>query len=158
MHALKRRRAGGPELLAYRAQDGWHDVRSNDINEYLREITGGVFSAKDFRTWHATVLAAAFVAQSDGAQTRAATKTSRKRAVSGAVRRVSEYLGNTPAVCRASYIDPRVFDRFRAGHTIAGVVRNLDPQAPLHPGVQARIEEAVLDLLEDPAGRLPKAA
>jgi DNA topoisomerase IB len=158
VHALKRRRAGGPELLAYRAQDGWHDVRSNDINEYLREITDGVFSAKDFRTWHATVLAAVFVAQSEGAQSRAATKTSRKRAVSAAVRQVSEYLGNTPAVCRASYIDPRVFDRFRAGHTIAGVVRNLDPQAPVRPWVQARIEEAVLDLLEDPAGRLPKAA
>jgi len=158
VRALKRRRAGGPELLAYRAGDGWHDVRSSDINDYIREITGGAFSAKDFRTWHATVLAAVFVAQSDAVRSRAATKTSRKRDVSTAVRQVSEYLGNTPAVCRASYIDPRVFDQFRAGHTIEGAVRNLEPGALARPAIQARIEGAVLDLLEDPAARLPKAA
>jgi DNA topoisomerase I len=158
VRALKRRRGGGSELLAYRAKDRWHDVRSSDINEYIREVAGGAFSAKDFRTWHATVLAALFVAQSDVARSRAQTKTSRKRAVTGAVKQVSEYLGNTPAVCRASYIDPRVFDQFRAGHTIDGAVRNLDPAALASPGLQAKIEAAVLDLLEDGAGRLAKAA
>ena len=71
---------------------------------------------------------------------------------------MSEHLGNTPAVCRASYIDPRVFDRFRAGHTIEGDVRNLEPEALARPSLQARIERAVLDLLEDPAGELPSAA
>jgi DNA topoisomerase IB len=156
--ALKRRRAGGSELLAYRADDRWHDVRSNDVNDYIREVTNGAFSAKDFRTWHGTVLAALFIAQADVARTRAATKTSRKRAVSGAVRQVSEYLGNTPAVCRASYIDPRVFDRFRAGRTIEGMVRDVDPGDLARPAVQARIEAAVLDLLAEPAGTLPKAA
>ena len=75
-----------------------------------------------------------------------------------AVRRVSECLGNTPAVCRASYIDPRVFDRFRAGQTIGEDVRNLDPEALARPGLLARIERAVLDLLEDPADELPSAA
>jgi DNA topoisomerase I len=158
VRALKRRRGGGPELLAYRTRNGWHDLRSNDINEYIRELTGGVFSAKDFRTWHATVLAAVFVAQDDAGRSRAATKTSRKRAVSGAVRQVSEHLGNTPAVCRASYIDPRVFDRFRAGHTIEEDVRNLEPEALARPGLQSRIERAVLDLLEDPPGGLATAA
>jgi len=158
VRALKRRRGGGTELLAYRTRSGWHDLRSGDINEYIRELTGGVFSAKEFRTWHATVLAAVFVAQDDAGRSRATTTTSRKRAVSVAVRRVSECLGNTPAVCRASYIDPRVFDRFRAGQTIAEDVRNLEPEALASPGLQARIERAVLDLLEDPAGELPSAA
>ena len=158
VRALKRRRGGGSELLAYRTRSGWHDLRSIDINEYIRELTGGLFSAKDFRTWHATVLAAVFLAQDDASRSRASTKTSRKRAVSLAVRRVSECLGNTPAVCRASYIDPRVFDRFRAGQTIGEDVRNLDPEALARPGLQARIERAVLDLLEDPADELPSAA
>jgi DNA topoisomerase IB len=158
VRTLKRRRGGGSELLAYRSRSGWHDVRSSDINDYIRELTGGVFSAKDFRTWHATVLAAVFVAQDDAARSRAATKTSRKRAVSGAVRQVSEYLGNTPAVCRASYIDPRVFDRFRAGQTIEEDVRNLEPEALARPSLRARIERAVLDLLEEPAEALATAA
>ncbi len=78
--------------------------------------------------------------------------------VSGAVRQVSEYLGNTPAVCRASYIDPRVFDRFRAGQTIGEDVRSLEPEALSRPGLQAKIERAVLDLLEDRAGELSTAA
>jgi DNA topoisomerase-1 len=158
VRALKRRRAGGAELLAYRADDGWHDVRSNDINEYLRTITGGAFSAKDFRTWHGTVLAAVFVAQAETARSRVATKTSRKRAISAAVRQVSEHLGNTPAVCRASYIDPRVFDRFLAGITIAGAVHGLGAAALARPALQAKIEAAVLELLEEPDGALAKAA
>jgi DNA topoisomerase IB len=99
-----------------------------------------------------------FVAQSDVARARAATMTSRKRAVSGAVKEVSQNLGNTPAVCRASYIDPRVFDQFRAGHTIEAAVRGLDPAELGRPGLQARIEGAVLDLLEEAPSTLPKAA
>jgi DNA topoisomerase-1 len=148
VRALKRRRGGGSELLAHRSDGGWKDVRSSDINDYIKAITDGDFSAKDFRTWHATVLAAVFVAESAEQGT---TKTSRKRVVSGAVRRVSEYLGNTPAVCRASYIDPRIFDHYRAGNTIAGAVRTMTPESLSRPAFQTRIDEAVLDLLEDPA-------
>jgi DNA topoisomerase IB len=113
--ALKRRRAGGPELLAYRRNGGWADVRSTDINEYIKELTGGDFSAKDFRTWNATVLAAVNLAAH---QPKELSPTVRKRRISDAVKIVSEYLGNTPAVCRRSYIDPRVFDRFDSGETI----------------------------------------
>jgi DNA topoisomerase IB len=102
---LKRRRGGGAELLAYRG--GWHDVKSADINLYLRAITGGDFTAKDFRTWNATVMVAAFLA---AARPAADSPTSSKRAVAAAVREVSRYLGNTPAVCRRSYIDPRVVE------------------------------------------------
>ena len=72
-------------------------------------------SAKDFRTWDATVLAAVALAVSEEA---AATKTGRKRAITRAIKEVAHYLGNTPAVARASYIDPRVFDRYRDGQVI----------------------------------------
>lgn len=116
---LKRRRGGGPELLAYKQGRRWVDLRSSDVNDYLREISGEAFTAKDFRTWNATVLAAVGVAV---ASRSAATKTSRARAISRAVKEAAFYLGNTPTVCRASYIDPRVFDRFRAGVTIAGAL------------------------------------
>ena len=112
---LKRRRGGGDELLAYKRGRRWRDVRSADINAYLKEATGEDVSAKDFRTWGATVLAAVALAVSDGAPD---TKTARKRAIMRAVKEVAHYLGNTPAVARASYIDPRVFDRYRDGETI----------------------------------------
>ena len=109
---LKRRRGGGDELLAYKRGRRWVDLRSEDINAWLKEATGKDVSAKDFRTWAATVLAAVALAVSEEA---AATKTGRKRAITRAIKEVAHYLGNTPAVARASYIDPRVFDRYRDG-------------------------------------------
>ena len=106
-----------PELLAFRDDDGhWVDVKSRVINEYLVEASGGAaVSAKDFRTWSATVLCAVALAVSE----RAATSPSAiKRAVTRAVKETADYLGNTPAVCRASYIHPRVIDLFHGGVTI----------------------------------------
>jgi DNA topoisomerase I len=145
--ALKRRRSGGPELLAYRHGGRWADVRSEDINDYVKEATGGDFTAKDFRTWNATVLAAVALAMESR---RTGTKTSRKRAITAAVKGVAAYLGNTPAVCRASYIDPRVFDRFRSGWTIGGVLEQLGGDPDLADArKRVRIESAVLDLLAD---------
>jgi DNA topoisomerase IB len=111
---MYRRRTGPEDLLAYRAGREWVDVRSDEINDYIHEKIGEEFSAKDFRTWHGTVLAAVALAGEERPQVEAAAK----RAVSRAVNTVSEALGNTPAVCRASYIDPRVIDRFRDGATI----------------------------------------
>jgi DNA topoisomerase IB len=142
---LKVRRGGGQELLAYRDHGRWVDVRSPDINAYVKELTGGGFSAKDFRTWNATVLAAVALAGAGGD-----TTTSRKRAVSAAVKTVAAYLGNTPAVCRASYIDPRVIDHFQSGDTIAPVLERMRGEPDLAvPSKRARIEAAVLDLLAD---------
>jgi DNA topoisomerase IB len=146
--ALKRRRGGGPELLAYRSGRSWSDVRSPDINEYLKEATGDDFSAKDFRTWAATMLAAIALAVSGEV---AATQTGRKRAVARAVKEVSHYLGNTPAVCRASYIDPRVIDRYNGGLIMRGVLKDIADTAqpgelPIHQPV---VEQAVLDLLDE---------
>jgi DNA topoisomerase I len=143
---LKRRRGGGSELLAYKAGRRWRDVRSADINAYIKEITGGDFTAKDFRTWSATVLAAVGVAVSGRA---AGSPTARKRAIARAVKEVAFYLGNTPAVCRASYIDPRVFDRFAAGVTIGGALDALGDVDFGEPATQGPVEEAVLDLLAE---------
>ncbi len=143
---LKKRRNGGDELLAYKEGRTWHDIRSAEINSYIRD-TGGEFTAKDFRTWNATVLGSVALAVSGEAAT---SQTSRKRAISRAVQEVAHYLGNTPAVCRSSYIDPRIFDRYRSGWTIAGVLDELgDVDYMGEPALQGRVEEAVLDLLED---------
>jgi DNA topoisomerase IB len=149
VEALKKRRGGGPELLAYKDGRRWVDVRSDDINEYLKAVTKDEFSAKDFRTWNATVLAALGLAVSGAA---ASSRTARKRAISRAISEVAYHLGNTPAVCRASYIDPRVFDRYRDGLTIGGALAELGDVADGEPATQGAIEEAVLDLLERDLG------
>jgi DNA topoisomerase-1 len=145
--SLKRRRSGGDELLAYKVGGRWHDIRSADINAYLKEATGGDFSAKDFRTWSATVLAAMALAVSGEV---AATPTGRKRAIARAVKEVAHYLGNTPAVCRASYIDPRVFDAYNAGLVIRPVLEAATDTAPGELPIHHRaVEEAVLDLINE---------
>jgi DNA topoisomerase IB len=142
---LKRRRGGGDELLAYRDGRRWRDVSANDINSYIQDVIGEPYSSKDFRTWNATVLAAVGLAVSS--RTRGSA-TGRKRAKVRVVREVANYLGNTPAVARSSYIDPRVFDRFDAGATIAPVLAELDPPEPDDVATPRAVEEAVLDLLE----------
>jgi len=132
--ALKRRRGGPDELLAYRSGRRWVDVRSEDVNDYLKDRAGASVSAKDFRTWNGTVLAAVALARRAD---RPSSKTGRRRAAAAAVREVAVFLGNTPAVARRSYIDPRVIDCFLAGDTIA----------PAHKRGRRAIEAAVLDLI-----------
>jgi DNA topoisomerase-1 len=144
---LKRRRGGGDELLAYKEGRRWRDVRSGDVNDYIKAITGADYSAKDFRTWNATVLAAVALAVSGEV---AATKTGRKRAISRAVKEVAHYLGNTPAVCRASYIDPRVFDAYQGGLIIRPALEKAadapEGEMAIH---QPALEKAVLDLIDE---------
>ena len=147
---LKRRRGGGEELLAYRNRRRWHPVRSEEINEYLKASLGEDFSAKDFRTWNATVMAAVSLASADA---QATSKSSRKRLIDRAVREVAELLGNTPAVARRAYIDPRVFDRYLSGWTIADALKGLPPLAAANDRARRRIERAVLTLLDEPDGR-----
>jgi DNA topoisomerase IB len=141
---LKRRRSGGAELLAFRDGTRWRDLRSGDINAYLKDVVGPEHSAKDFRTWHATVLAAVDLARVDTGD-EAATRRSTDRAIVATVRRVADHLGNTPAVCRASYIDPRVFDRFREGRTVRRELSSVDVA---DEGVRDEVEAAVLGLLD----------
>ena len=144
---LKRRRGGGDELLAYKQGSRWRDIKSGDINEYIKEITGGDYSAKDFRTWNATVLAAVALAVAGEV---AGTKTGRKRAVTRAVKEVSHYLGNTPAVCRASYIDPRVFDAYEGGLVIAPALEKAAEAGSGEMSIhQPQLERAVVDLIDE---------
>ena len=140
LEAMHRRRSGPEDLLAYRQGGEWHDVRSDEINEYIHEQIGDEFTAKNFRTWHGTVLAAVALADEEPPRSEAAAK----RAITRAVDQVSETLGNTPAVCRASYIDPRVLDRYRDGATI-----NPPPSSNGRLSAKARrqIEREVIELV-----------
>ena len=102
--------------LAYIGTDGaWHSIAGSSLNAFLKEVTGGDFSAKDFRTWQATVVAAMHLARAFPV---VSTKRDRQRAVTATARKVAEHLGNTPAIARKSYIDPRVVDRFFDGEVI----------------------------------------
>ncbi len=147
--ALLRERGTEQRLLAYRDRasgTGWHEVHSDDLNAYLKEICDLDVSAKDFRTWHATVLAAVALAVST--QAARTSPTARKRAEVRAVKEVAEYLGNTPAVCRASYINPRVIELYEEGRTIAPALTKLGAEQTFgQPATQGAIERAVLDLL-----------
>jgi DNA topoisomerase IB len=110
---LLARRGGGPELLAYKDGKHWHDVSSTDINSYIKTQVGDEMSAKDFRTWHGTVIAAVVLAE---ANEDAKTIRARKRAVSEAMKEVAGYLGNTPAVGPRILCGPtshRSFQRWR---------------------------------------------
>jgi DNA topoisomerase IB len=140
---LKRRRGGGEELLAYKRDGRWCDVRSPDINAYLKAATGIDISAKEFRTWGATVLASVGLAVTEP---EVLSQAARKRAIVRAVKEVAFYLGNTPTVARNSYIDPRVFDRYRDGQTIKLELVGAEPHAT---AIQGPVEEAVLGLLDN---------
>ena len=144
--AMKRRRSGGPELLAYKDGRRWVDIKSADINEYIKEISGEDFTAKDFRTWTATVLAAVGLAVSGEV---AKSKTGRKRAISMTIKEVAHYLGNTPAVCRASYIDPRVFDRYNSGWVMTNALTELGDVDYGEPAFQGAVEASVIELIDD---------
>jgi len=149
--ALARRMAPEEQLFGWTAGRRWHDVTAADVNGYVHDVLGDA-TAKDFRTWHATVLAAAHLAE-EYADAAAAGRTpmserARRRAVAETMRQVSVYLGNTPAVCRASYVDPRVVDRFAEGRTVLRALRGVESvDPPLDRDVQARLERAVLRLL-----------
>jgi DNA topoisomerase IB len=145
VRSLRRRRGGGDQLLAYRSGPHWHDVTAADINDYLREVSGDDYTAKDFRTWHATVLAAVGLAVSEGA---AGSDAARKRAIARVVREVASYLGNTPAVARASYIDPRVIELYEGGSTIASTLSDLGKDCDFGDlATRGRAERAVVRLL-----------
>ncbi len=145
---MRRRRGGGDELLAFSEQGRWRDVTADGVNGYLAGLFGGDVTAKDFRTWHATVLAATALADNPNPGD---TTTSRKKAIRQAIVEVSEYLGNTPAIARGSYVDPRVLDLYDDGTTIAHALQ----RAPRSPGRrQEHLEKAVLRMLS----RAPQSA
>ncbi|MEV6962084.1 DNA topoisomerase IB [Streptomyces sp. NPDC051207] len=150
--ALLRRRGGGDRLLAYWERPSWREVSSADVNAYLKETAGLDVTAKDFRTWHATVMAAIALAVS---QPVARSESARKRAIARTCREVAGYLGNTPAVCRASYINPRVIELYEEGITVDAVLPHLGDEGAFGiPATQGPAEQAVLHLLR--TGQAPR--
>ncbi len=110
----------GPRLFRYESADGWNDVKAGDVNEYIKQITGIRYSAKDFRTWGGTLRLATVLADLGVPE----KMRDRKKNVVTAIRLVAAELGNTPAICRASYVHPVIIDRYLAhGETIAPVRR-----------------------------------
>jgi DNA topoisomerase-1 len=139
----KRRAPADEELLAWKEGRTWHDLASAHVNDYARRATGQDATAKDFRTWHATVLAATSLAETDEPGD---TKASRKRAEVAAMKEVAEFLGNTPALARSSYVDPRVVDAYQEGKTIKAAARR---KAATPDERQTLLERAVLKLLRE---------
>ncbi|WP_232320162.1 DNA topoisomerase IB [Herbidospora daliensis] len=138
--ALRKGRDEG-ELLGYHRDGDWVDVKSDDINDYLRDRFGTEVSAKDFRTWHATVYAAVGLAVSK----RVRSRTGRRRAVTRVMKEVAGHLGNTPAVARASYVDPRVITAYERGRTIDRALADLGEGDG--PATHGAAERAVIALL-----------
>jgi DNA topoisomerase I len=135
----------GQELFQYLDDDGKRrDVKSEDVNDYLREATGADFTAKDFRTWAGTVLAAIALKEFEKFDSQAQARKNVVRAVE----KVAERLGNTPAVCRQGYVHPAILESYfegtmikalreRAEERLRGSLRQLKPE-----------EAAVLGMLQ----------
>jgi len=131
----------GQDLLQYFDEEkALHAISSGDVNAYLREITGGDITAKDFRTWAGTVLMGRFLSTSAPF----ASATQAKRVMSAAVKQVAAALGNTAAVCRKSYIHPGIANAYLSGAFILEIAQETSPSDP--PGLTAE-EAAVLSLL-----------
>lgn len=113
LRVLRGRRSG--RLLSWRDGRNWHPLSSSEINDYIRERTRGDFTAKDFRTLHGTIVAAQSLQRTGWSETARA----RNAAVRHAMLETAAALGNTPAVARSSYVDPRVIDRFEAGELLS---------------------------------------
>lgn len=127
-----RRRSGGDELLAYRQGRSWRHIASPEINEYIKEVVGADVSAKDFRTWHGTSIAAVALAglYAESPSDKKWTATAKKQAMTQAIQQTAQRLGNTPAVCRRSYVAPRVLAGFESGRTVARAVGKAKRQLP----------------------------
>lgn len=144
LEVLRSRRGPGDQrLLSYKEGRRWHDLRSEQVSAYLKARLGEESSAKDFRTWQANVIAAAALAVRP-----ASTSTGRKRAITETMREAAEFLGNTPAVARSGYVDPRLIDLYEDGRTVdSDLARRQMPQAGRATG--AKLEAAVRGLLAD---------
>jgi DNA topoisomerase IB len=138
VRALAHTDNGHETLFCYEHEDGWHVLRSRDVANYIATRTGGHFTAKEFRTWNATVLMALVLANAEPAQ----TLRSRKSVIAASVREVANWLGDTPAVARGSYIDPRLIARYESEGRLPAV-----PALPAVLPASAEAEVAVAALL-----------
>ncbi len=138
------------EVFKYRDEEGrWVDIRRRHINEYIKEVMGEKFSAKDFRTWAGTLICACALAR---AGTEAAeTKTARKRKVVAAIKETAERLGNTPAICRSSYIYPAVLSSFDRGRVLDQYFENVEELVKRRAAALHGSEKALLKMLKQKA-------
>jgi DNA topoisomerase I len=142
VRSLMRRPDRTERLLVCRSTSGWVDIRADDLNTRFKEMVGDEYTVKDLRTWHGTVLAATAFADADPAVSQRVAK----RVASAVMKEVAEELGNTPAVARGSYVDPRVVTGYERGLTIAAAARRA--QRVRRPeGAQEVLEKATRALV-----------
>jgi DNA topoisomerase-1 len=135
----------GQELFAYIDEDGeTRDVTSSDVNAYLREVSGKDITAKDFRTWHGTVLAAMALQEFEQFDNQAAVK----RNVREAIERVAARLGNTPTICRKCYIHPEIFASYAEGSLLLEIKQQIETELRDQLPTFQPEEAAVLTLLQ----------
>lgn len=134
----------GQQLFQYLDEDGERQgVTSSDVNEYLREVTGQDITAKDFRTWAGTVLAAMALQEFGAIDTQAAAK----RNVRAAIEHVAGRLGNTVSVCRKCYVHPEIFNSYLSGDLLLNVEQKAEEELRDNLGALRPEEAAVLGLL-----------
>jgi DNA topoisomerase-1 len=142
----------GYELFQYLDHEGnRHSIDAADVNEYLREIAGQEFTAKDFRTWAGTVLACSLLREFEPAE----SDTQAKKNIVAAIKSVAERLGNTPSVCRKCYVHPTVLESYLTGSMLKILERQVEREVDKNLRELRKEELAVLHLLE---GRLARAA
>ena len=135
----------GQEIFRYVDEEGeTRNITSQDVNDYLREITGEEFTAKDFRTWAGTVLAAMAL----NAQEAFKNKTQAKKNVKDAISAVSKILGNTPAICRKCYVHPAVLENYLDGGTIEGLKQKTEEALSRKLGDLRSEEAAIMSFLQ----------
>jgi DNA topoisomerase-1 len=135
----------GQELFQYLDENGApHDITSHDVNQYLHDIAGEHFSAKDFRTWAGTLLCALTLREFD--EFRSATEA--KKNVTQAIKTVAERLGNTPAICRKSYVHPTVLETYLDGTMLEGLAQRVAREADPSPHALRPDEAEVIALLQ----------
>jgi DNA topoisomerase-1 len=134
----------GQELFSYVEGDAVRHVESSDVNDYLREVTGSDFTAKDFRTWIATVLAATAFRELEAAT----SATQAKQNIKMVIESVAKILGNTPTICRKSYVHPDIINAYVEGDTLAAVSQRISDEVKPSLNRLRPTEAAVLTLLQ----------
>jgi DNA topoisomerase I len=143
----------GYDLFQYYDEDGQrHTVGSDDVNAYLKEITGEDYTSKDFRTWAGTVLAADMLRAFDAF----GSDSEAKKNIVRAVESVAQRLGNTKAVCRKCYIHPAILDAY-VDRTMLKTVADRARRAARKPNDLTAAEAAVLGLLQRRLAKIPRA-
>ncbi|QNE16839.1 DNA topoisomerase IB [Kribbella qitaiheensis] len=143
--ALRRSKHDNPRLLVFHDKSGWHEIDASSINARFQELVGDQYTVKDLRTWTATVHAAVDLAEADPPQ----TERTAKKAVKEMLTEVSEHLGNTPTVARASYVDPRVIAQYEEGRTIARAIKKVGSDELERQKVREKLDPSVARLVAE---------